>query len=74
MNSSPQFSNLEELDLLRESVDLECKLALGKDGQGELPHDFWPSYSAMANTHGGLILLGIAEKKGAFIPKGIPRP
>jgi len=32
---------LEDLPLLRESTDRECKLAQGQDGQGELPNDFW---------------------------------
>jgi hypothetical protein len=40
---------------LSESHDLECKAAQGRDGRGELPEDFWKSYSAMANTEGGLI-------------------
>jgi len=68
------IQSLSELDLLRESIDLECKLALGQDKQGKLPKDFWPSYSAMANTDGGLILLGIQEKKGRFSAVGIPNP
>src|SRR3546814_17872721 len=53
---------LADLDLLAESVDVECKLAQGKDGKGELPKDFWPTYSAFANTRGGIVLLGIQEK------------
>ncbi len=55
---------METLDLerLAESVDLECKGAQGKDGQGELPQDFWKTYCAMANTDGGVILLGVQEK------------
>lgn len=47
---------------LSESHDLECKAAQGRDGRGELPEDFWKSYSAMANTEGGLIFLGVQEK------------
>ena len=63
-----------DIDLLRESIDLECKLALGQDGQGKLPKDFWPTYSAMGNTEGGLVLLGVQERKGRFQAKGIPNP
>ena len=33
----------EDLSLLRESVDLECKLAQGQNEQGEIPRDFWPT-------------------------------
>lgn len=57
--------------MLRESVTLECKLAQGRDGKGALPEDFWPTYSAMANTDGGLIVLGVRERKGRFEPVGI---
>jgi len=53
-----------DLTLLRESVELECKLAAGRDGQGALPDDFWPTYSAFANTAGGVVLLGVREMTG----------
>lgn len=60
-----------DLELLRESVDLECKLAAGRDGQGAVPVDFWPTYSAFANTEGGVVVLGLREKAGQFTPEGI---
>lgn len=60
------IQSLQDLDLLAESVDLECKLAQGANGDGEVPKDFWPTYSAMANAHGGIVLLGIKEKNGVF--------
>jgi predicted HTH transcriptional regulator len=74
MSPLPEIRTISDIDLLRESVDLECKLALGQDGQGKLPKDFWPTYSAMANTEGGLILMGVQEKKGRFQAKNIPNP
>lgn len=67
-------TSLEDLALLRETVELECKLAQGQHGQGEVPKDFWPTYSAMANTHGGVVLLGVREKEGVFFIAGIPNP
>lgn len=66
------IQSIADLELLRESVDLECKLALGRDGQGALPEDFWPTYSAFANTDGGVVLLGVREKQQQFVIEGIP--
>ncbi len=66
------LTSLEDLALLRESVDLECKLALGRDGQGAIPEDFWPTYSAFANTNGGVVILGVREKNGTFQIEGLP--
>lgn len=58
-----------------EEIDLEAKRATGRDGRGELPRSFFETYSAMANTNGGLILLGIEEKpRGIFSAVGIPEP
>ncbi len=68
-----ELNTLEDISLLAESYDLECKKAGGKDGKGELPKDFWESYSAMANTEGGTVLLGIKEKNGTFQLSGIER-
>ena len=60
---------------LQESVDIECKQAGGKDGKGELPNSFWDSYSAFANTNGGVIILGVKEikKNNTFEVSGIER-
>lgn len=68
--TTPQLA----LDMLTlaESHDLECKAAQGRDGRGELPEDFWRSYSAMANGEGGVILLGVQEKpRGQFRALGL---
>lgn len=58
-----RIETLEDIELLAESIEMECKAAQGRDGKGELPDSFWESYSAMANTQGGVILLGIKEEK-----------
>lgn len=58
-----------------EDVDLELKAAVGKDGEGALPRNLFETYSAMANTQGGRILLGIREDSfGAWSVVGIDRP
>jgi len=46
---------------LSENKELECK-----EASGGLPKDMWETYSAFANSDGGVILLGIKEKKGNF--------
>ena len=72
MSDGPTLYLEEDLADLAEASDLECKAAQGRDGQGELPDDFWKSYSAMANTDGGMILLGVQEKpRGHFQALGL---
>ena len=66
-----EIKSLEDISILRESSEVECKLANGKDGKGALPNDMWESYSAFANTDGGTIILGLKEKKGRFSISGI---
>lgn len=65
------ITSVADLTLLRESVDLECKLAAGRDGKGALPEDFWPTYSAFANTQGGVVVLGVREHNEQFTVHGI---
>ncbi|MCK4258714.1 MAG: putative DNA binding domain-containing protein [Halanaerobiales bacterium] len=65
------MDNVNILDLITygESEEVECKLA-----DGGLPKDLWETYSAFANTSGGVILLGIKEKKGQFEIFGVNNP
>jgi len=63
----------EDLLLLRETSDLECKKAAGVDGAGEIPKDFWKTYSVMANTDGGTVLLGFRKSWDSFFCMGLRR-
>ena len=57
---------IKDIGLLRESYELECKKAGGRDSRGAVPESFWETYSAMANTGGGVLLLGFSEKGDTF--------
>ncbi|WP_448216519.1 AlbA family DNA-binding domain-containing protein [Endozoicomonas sp. 2B-B] len=66
------IETLEDIAAMRESVDVECKLAQGRDGKGAIPKDMWETYCAFANTEGGDIFLGLEEKSGhRFVLEGI---
>ena len=43
-----------------------------KRARGGVPADFWPSYSAFANTDGGTVILGVREKDGKREVEGLP--
>ncbi|MEQ1129745.1 RNA-binding domain-containing protein [Acinetobacter johnsonii] len=66
-----EIKDLFDLQTLAESEEVEFKLAAGQDGNGALPKDFWSSYSALANSRGGWIILGVREKKGCFTIEGV---
>ncbi len=58
---------IERLVKQGEVVHTECK-----DASGGLPDSLWESYSAFANTDGGVILLGVNEVDGKFSIAGVP--
>ena len=57
---------IERLVKQGEVVHTECK-----DASGGLPDSLWESYSAFANTDGGVILLGVKEVGGKFSIAGV---
>src|SRR6266436_4226217 len=65
------FSEREILEQVGagEAKDWELKSA-----KGGVPAALWETYSAMANTDGGSIVLGVAEKDGSFTVHGLDNP
>ena len=60
------LSTLDDIAVLAETEEVQCKLATGRDGQGQLPNDLWPTYSVFANTQGGCIFIGLKETSRGF--------
>lgn len=61
------FANLE---IYRENNRIEAKKA-----QGGLPHSIWETYSAFANSFGGVLLLGVVEGADKrFVSVPLPSP
>lgn len=69
-----KISTLDDIAALRETFEVECKLAAGKDGSGELPKTFWDTYSAFANSYGGYVFLGLKETAKGFDVHGLQKP
>jgi len=62
--------DFNKLNTYKENNKLEVKKATGG-----LPHSIWQTYSAFANTDGGLILLGVEENPDKTLNiLGLPNP
>ncbi len=68
------ITSLQDILALKEDYDIEFKKALGRDGKGKLPEDFFETYCAMANTYGGTVFLGIKEVDKDIELAGIKEP
>lgn len=62
-----QLDLFSSLQSSTEGIDTEFKSA-----QGGLDGSFWESYAAFANTQGGTIVLGVAERRGEMVWEGVP--
>lgn len=61
----------QQLDLFSDLSSFEGTDVEYKSAKGGLPSDLWQSYSAFANTDGGTIYLGVAQKNGALDVHGL---
>ena len=52
-------------NLIKESENCELEF---KSAKGGFPESFWETFSAFANTNGGIIVLGIKHKDKKYIP------
>ena len=62
-----QLDLFSALQTASEGIDTEFKSA-----RGGLPGSFWATYSAMANTQGGTVVLGVVEKNTELVWEGVP--
>ena len=63
-----------------DAKDILNALAIGEDAdweftsaKGGTPHSLWETYSAMANTNGGTIVLGIGQHGDTFAVDGLEK-
>lgn len=71
------YETTEDLDALLKSLRIigaDHQWVEAKRSQHALPTDLWTSLSALANSEGGLVLLGVDEQRGKFVVTGVSNP
>jgi ATP-dependent DNA helicase RecG len=68
MSKGKQLMLFDDLSLY-EGTDIEYK-----SGKGGLPSSLWETYSAFANTEGGTIFLGVAQRGAELDVHGLENP
>jgi len=70
-NVAVEFKRAKGVTAAQAGLAIRASQAEAK-ARPSVPADFWPSYSAFANTDGGTIILGIREKDGKREIEGLP--
>ena len=68
------MTRLNAQDISRLTAEPETFHVEFKEAKNALPNSFWESYSAFANTDGGIVILGVREVDAKFQIQGVRNP